>query len=39
MDAFLNIAGFFFMASGMVAWGVGLLLTWYYWLCQPRKEQ
>jgi hypothetical protein len=39
METFLNVAALFFMVSGMAAWGAGLLLTWYYWLCQPRKEK
>jgi hypothetical protein len=39
MDIFLNIAGLFFMLSGMVAWVFGIFLAWYYWLCRPRKEQ
>jgi hypothetical protein len=38
METFLNVIGLFFMLSGIVAWGVGILLTWYYWLCQPLKE-
>jgi len=36
MDTFLNVIGLFFMLSGIVAWGVGILLTWYYWLCEQK---
>jgi hypothetical protein len=39
METFLNVAGLFFMLSGMVAWAFGGFLTWYYWLCQPKKEK
>ena len=39
METFLNVIGLFFMLSGIVAWGVGILLTWYYWLCQPTKGE
>jgi hypothetical protein len=37
MDAFLNVAGLFFMLSGMLAWLIASLLIGYYWLCMPRK--
>jgi hypothetical protein len=37
MDTFLNVIGLFFLLSGIVAWGAGILLTWYYWLCQSKK--
>jgi heme/copper-type cytochrome/quinol oxidase subunit 2 len=39
MDSVWNIAMIFFMLSGFVAWAVAILLSWYYWLCQPKKEQ
>jgi len=39
MEALLNILGLFFLLSGVVAWGVGILLIWYYWLCMPNKEE
>jgi hypothetical protein len=39
METFINVAGFFFMLSGIAAWGVGLFLVWFYWLCMPSKEE
>ena len=39
METFLNVVGLFFMLSGMAAWGVGLFLVWFYWLCMPGKEE
>jgi len=38
MEALLNILGLFFLLSGVVAWGVFILLMWYYLLCMPNKE-
>jgi hypothetical protein len=40
MDAVFNIAGLFFMLSGMVAWLLAAFVFWFYWMCQrPQKEE
>ena len=39
MDTLFNVVGLFFMVSGVVAWAFGVFLVWYYWLCQPTKEE
>jgi hypothetical protein len=40
MDALLNIAGLFFMLSGMVAWLFVALICGFYWMCnRPPKEE
>jgi phage shock protein PspC (stress-responsive transcriptional regulator) len=39
MEALLNVIGLFFLLSGVVAWGVVILLMGYYWLCMPNKEE
>jgi hypothetical protein len=37
MDALLNVMTWFFLLSGVVSWVVVISLTFYYWLCQPKK--
>ena len=40
METFLNIAGLFFMVSGMAAWGFAALCCGFYWMCRrPPKEE
>lgn len=40
MDAFLNIASWFFLLSGVVAWMCVALICFFYWMCQrPPKEE
>jgi len=39
METFLNIAGLFFMLSGIAIWVFGFFLVWYYWLCQPKNGE
>jgi hypothetical protein len=40
MDAFLNIAGFFFMLSGVVAWVAVAFVGFFYWTCnRPSQEE
>jgi hypothetical protein len=38
MEAFLNIAGLFFMVSGMAAWLLIALVCFFYWMCQRPPE-
>lgn len=39
MDTFLNVLAWFFLLSGVLSWVVFIFLTWYYWLCQSKKEK
>ena len=40
METFLNIAGLFFMVSGMAAWLLAALVFGFYWMCShPSKEK
>jgi len=39
MDTLFNVVGLFFLLSGVLAWGIGIFLVWYYWLCQPTKGE
>jgi hypothetical protein len=39
MDTFLNVLAWFFLLSGVLSWGFVIFLTWYYWLCQSKKEK
>jgi hypothetical protein len=37
MDEFIGIATVFFLVSGILAWAIVLIATWYYWLCLPKE--
>ena len=39
MEMFLNIAGLFFMLSGLAAWIFAAFVFCFYWMCMRPPEE